>query len=1111
MNYINLHQHSHYSRLDSNVDVETLVKVNKKLGANAVALTDHGNLAGSFELWKHCRNYKVKPILGLEAYYVDDYQNEAAQIPYCYSHIILLAKNETGWNNLKYMQAYAWELGFNRKPRIDFKLLEEHREGIIVTSACTGGFLNSLYLGYDKYYSVKSFKIRKRLAVNRLKKFKKLFGTDLYLEVQLNDVEDYVRANKFIISLGKKYDIPIIVSNDIHYKCKKDAEIHDIIKCVSFNKKLSEENNGTYDTHSLYVVGYDGLVAFKEKWHDDYISDSQLKEWCKNTQKIADCIEEYPIKPEQRTLPSFCKDPDKKLKEICDIGFHNKIINSNQPYYKKMRKNKKIRQAYVARNLYELKVIKELGFSDYYLIVWDIVNRARVLGIPFNMRGSVCGSMAAFCCGISWIDPIRFNCPFERFLTEDRISMPDMDMDFAQSRREEMISYVSEKYGDECVAHIENFSKWKPKGAIKDVCRVLDINFQEANTMTKKIPDAVKIWNDIPMEINGIQNFFDEHEDVEYYAKQLIGLIHGAGVHASGIIITPDLLKKWVPTAYMTVKNSDEKKPVKVTEWDMYALEEMNILKLDFLGLRNLDIVADCISSIISRYDDLPFNDLDTMYEHILGNLDDDKIYGMCRSGNLVGTFQMGTSEGMRDLIVKMVPTDISDIINSIALYRTAVLKAGMHLEYVKRKFGGYHKSIHPKLDEVLKSTKNVMIFQEQCMQTAVTMAGFTPSDSDHFRKGIKLKDPKKFKVWKNKFIKGCMKYSNTDKKKANEIWKFIENFSGYGFCLSHATSYGVFAYITAWLKFYYPIEYMAALLSTSMEDDKKLSIYIAETKRMKIRIKSPEINKSCEKFTISGKEIIYPFTAIKQCGTKAVEVILNERKESEFEDFGDFFNRINKRIVNVGVMVNLILAGCFRKFGPRAKIFDRLMSLRGKDKVFRSLYCEDCKYRYPISLKLSDYESNKASCPSCNGKNISVYNIDGKKFDISYVNLNVFGFTFSDNPLKPYAVMLMTEDCVPISTVEDIEENASLKFGARVVNIKLHRDKNGNEMAFIDVSDGKFNSSITVFASDWNSLKDRVKKGNCYIFVAKKNRGDNFLLNSSVKNNCVILSNKVK
>ena len=1088
MDVINIHQHSHYSRLDAAMSVESIVERNEKLGASAVALTEHGTLASSYELWKTCNKKGIKPIIGLEAYYVDKYGTEAAEIPYCYSHVVLIAKNEKGWENLKLIQSHAWEHGYLRKPRVDFNLLKKYKEGLIVTSACMGGIISGIYLGFDKYYADVNKKKRIVVATKRLKKFKRVFGDDFYLEVQLNDCEGYVEANKFIIKLSKKYNIPIIVTNDSHYVSRKDAEIHDVVKCVAFRKTLFEENNGTYGVSSLYILGFDGYDSFRIKWHDDYVSRKQLTEWCKNTKMIADKVENYPIRPNVKSLPKFCKNSNKELEEVCNAGFQEKIAKSKWKFYVKVRKNKKLLE-YKKRLNHELTIIKQLGFSDYYLMVWDIVNKARALGIPFNMRGSVCGSMAAFCCGISWIDPIRFDCPFERFLTEDRISMPDMDMDFSRSRREEMISYVKEKYGNECVAHIENFSKWKVKGVIKDVSRVHGIPFQEVNEVTKRIPDDVEKFEDIGDDLKFVKDFFDKNEDIERLSKRMLGLVCGAGVHASGIILTPEPLDKWTPVAYMTEKASEKKKPVRVTEWDMYALEELDILKLDFLGLRNLDIVSDAINLIIKSHK-TKFNDLDTLYEHVLDNIDDDNVFEMCRKGELIGTFQMGTSDGMRQLIIDMKPTTIDDIIASIALYRTAVLRAGMHTQYVKRKFGAYYKAVHPKLDKVFKETYGVMLYQEQCMKAAVVMAGFTVADSDHFRKGIKQKDPEKFAVWKNKFIKGCVKYSKTTKEKANEIWDFIENFSGYGFNKSHSASYAILSYITAYLKHYYPIEYMCAVLSSSMDDDKKLAIYMGETKRMKLKIKSPDINISGEKFKVYKGTILYPFSAVKQCGEKVVEAILGERKSGKFMDFEDFFVRINKRVVNVGVMTNLILSGCFRKFGKIHKVYDLMMELR-KDKISRSLYCNTCGYRYPIIMK-----GDNVSCPDCGSDEVEtdLEDVKGKRFNSRYCSLQTFGFSMEENPLKRFAARIMKEDCEALEEVEGHMENDQMKIACRIVSIREHVDKRGGKMAFLNIDNGSYTADLTVFSSDWEIIGENVVKGGCYIVKVKKNRGNNFL-----------------
>jgi DNA polymerase-3 subunit alpha len=743
-----------------------------------------------------------------------------------------------------------------------------------------------------------------------------------------------------------------------------------------------------------------------------------------------------------------------------------------------------------------LGIIKDLGFSNYFLVVWDFAMYARKHDIAYNARGSVCGSLIAYLLGITWIDPLRFDLPFERFLTADRISMPDIDMDFSSTRRQEMIDYAEARYGKECVVHICNYLKWKPKQAFKDVGRVLGYDFQTLNNITAKVEDNIKEWDDFT-KISAVSKFLGDNEDLEPLAEGLIGVIRQQGIHASGVVVTPGPCMEWLPVAYRTDKTKDQKRLKVVTEWDMYALEDLDILKLDFLGVNQLDIVALAIDLIKKRHK-VPFNNLDDLYANLLANnCSDPEVYKLIARENTVGTFQLGTSDGMRTLGKELKPDCIDEIIAMISLYRTAVLEEGMHTQYVKRKYGESFKYIHPKMKSVLKDTHGVMLYQEQMMAMGVVLAGFTRNDADHFRKGIKLKDLKKVRAWKSKFVKGCKEYSGIKKQSALKIWDFMEAFAGYGFNKSHAASYGVLAYLTAWLKVHYRTEYMAALLSCNTTDDKKLYKYILDTKKSGTKILSPSVNNSQENFTITRRGIMYPLQAVKQVGDKAVQAILLERVEhGRYRSFEDFHDRVNKRVVNVGVMVNLILADAFRKFGSKEQVFDDLMDMR-TDKTVRQLYCYECRHRYPCSKTEKAIENEGLVCPNCGDTEIDAFpnsrlpkKLRKKKFDKDYIAKHVFGFFIQECQLNQYIDVIAKERCHSLETVEVIPEDNMIKVAFEVRKLKQILDRSGNKMAFADITDGSYESSIVFFARDWEGLNMVIKEGGCYIGNLFKNRG---------------------
>ncbi len=767
MQFIPLHSHSSHSIGDSPMTIEKYVAHGKKLGLKALALTEHGTLSSAYELWQECRKNGIKPILGLEAYYVDDITTGEATVAYAYSHIVILAKDETGWNNLKEIQAKAWKDGFLGKPRVDFNMLKEHREGIMVNSACVNGLVGHVMID-EKYHKLFDPEERNKMIRNRVRKFKKLFGKeDFHLEIMLNELSDQTTVNKKVLALAKRFDIDIIVTNDTHYIDKEDAHLHDVVKCVAFKKGLNDEDNGTYETRELYFATYEDLEKLRVK-HHKYISKEELVEYVKNAYFIANTvIEEYHIIPKISSLPKYSKHPQRDMNKILDEGVAKMFSKGFSKEYKD-------------RLEYEKSVIYKLKMADYMLIVWDIAQEARRRNIPFNTRGSVAGSLVAYLMGISWIEPIEFNCNFERFLTEDRLTLPDIDMDFGKERRTELIDYLRDKYGEECVAQIVNFSVIKPKMAIKDVSKVYGLNFGDVNKITKLIPDNTEKWEDIP-EVEEIKKFFEDNPEVEEASKGLLGSIRHRGIHASGVVLTPENILKWIPLAWSTTAGDSKK--VKITEFDMYALDDLNLLKLDFLGQNTLDVIQYCVELIGGR-----FKTFDHLMEYMIKHTKDEKVFENIRAGKLIGTFQISGSEGMKDLVVQVKPKSVSEIAICISLYRPSILEVGAHVKYINRRYGRENITyLHPKMEKVLKDTEGIILYQEQVMALPVHLAGFTPTESDHFRKGIKQKDIEKFKPWKDKFITGCWITSKIDKNTSELIWNEIEKWSGYGFnkCLS--------------------------------------------------------------------------------------------------------------------------------------------------------------------------------------------------------------------------------------------------------------------------------------------------------------------------------------
>lgn len=1066
----NLHSHSHYSIGDATAHVDKFVKKCKMIGSKAVSLTEHGTLASTYELYTECKKNDIKPILGIEAYLVDDYDSEAAQIPYNYFHTVILCKDEKGWNNLKQLQSHAWSDGYLRKPRISLDALQGRSEGLIVLSACVGGLVGSLSLGLDKFYT--EIADRNKILKKRLAFFNDVFGKDFYFEIQTNDIDIQAPLNQKIMKLSKKYGREVVLTNDTHYLSRKDWQIHDVMLCKHWRKTLADDDNGCYSTHQLFVKGPNALEYAREQFHD-YIDPKFLRRAINVTQKIEEKIKVYPLVPQKSTLPKFGDgDSMETLVKLCKKGY-KKLLTTKQQKSKTYRR----------RLERELKVIKKIGYPDYFLLVWDIVRKCKKKNITVGPgRGSVCGSLVAYLLEITQIDPIRFNLLFERFLNEDRVSMPDIDMDFSRDRRNDVMKIMKKMYGDEKLAQIANYGKWKPRGVITDVGRVLGHEFTEIKKHTKLIDNTVEKWKEIPKDM---RKFLNKNKTLKNRARRLMSTVNYRGVHASGISITPTDITKWIPIAYTVDRSDEAKQLVKITEWDMYALEELDILKFDRLGLTTLDIISSTVDLVNKRYGKNTIKNLDLECLSDLGNLE---VYKMMRKGELQGIFQLETSQSMGRLLRDMKPKCFNDIAVTISLHRTAVLKAGMHTEYVKRKNladsgrADKIKMIHPMLKEILKETYGILIFQEQVMSIGHVMGNMTLREADNFRKAIKLKDSEKFKVWQKKFMKGA-KENNIKKKIAKQVWDWMYKFSGYGFNLSHAVAYAFIAFQTAWLKSKYRQEFMASVMTYTQKGDRakeKLPKCILECREY-FKILPPLINHSSDRFEVFGKNLLFPFSAIKGVGENAVNAIKMVQEQGKIKSFIDFFNNVNKRVANVGVLVNLILSGAFRKFGDKEEIFDELMESRGKDSVRRQLFCYECRFRYPCAIK----KDETPKCPVCGSASVTVdiEHCFGKKFDHSYCENNlVFGFNIIESPLKKYLPEMIKGKFLDFDEIFEKKPDTIIKTMATVTGIKKWIDKREQEMAFIRLRDlHGVEADLCIFAGDWRVLKKIMKEDGNY------------------------------
>ncbi len=896
-NFVHLHVHSHYSLLDGLIKIDELVKKAKEEGSPAVALTDHGVMYGAIEFYQEAKKAGLKPIIGVEAYMApgsrfDKNPTKEGKRNY---HLLLLAKNNTGYKNLLELTSIAHLEGYYYKPRIDWEVLEKYHEGLIGATACLGGEIPSL---------IRSGQLEK--AEKRILDYYNLFGEgNFYLELMHHpNLPELKTVNEELIKFSRKLNIPLIATNDAHYLNKGDGEAQDILLCLQNKKKKSDLNrmnmtDGDYSLRSNEEM----IKAF-----------AHVPDAIENTLKVAEkCNVEIELGNIQ--LPYF--EVPKKfteyeyLEDLCREGLKTRYGKT----YDKV--DKTIRE----RMDYELSVIKKMGWPSYFLIVADFVSWARKQGIVVGPgRGSAAGSLVCYLTGITNIDPLEYGLLFERFLNPDRISMPDIDLDFADVRRAEVIDYVERKYGKDHVAQIITFGTMAARAAIRDVGRVLDYPYDYCDKLAKAIP----MFTSIDEALETAEEFKQFYEndasakEIIDYAKRLEGVARHASTHACGVLITKDPLTKNTPVQYA----SSSDKSI-VSQYSLHPVEDLGLLKMDFLGLKNLSIIESAIK-IIKNTRNITV-DIDAI------PLDDEKTYKLFQEGETTGVFQFESS-GMKRYLRELKPSEFEDIIAMVALYRPGPME--WIPDYIAGKHGTKKPSyLHPKLEPILRKTYGVAIYQEQVMQMARDLAGFTMAEADVLRKAVGKKIVKLLKEQKEKFIKGCVD-NNISEDLAKKIFSFIEPFAGYGFNRSHAACYALIGYQTAYLKAHWPTEFMAALLTADQQNTDRIAIEIEECQRMGINVASPDINQSFESFTVvmpkqknkEPKTIRFGLHAIKNIGENIAEVLIKEReKNGPYKDLSDLLERVTDKDLNKKSIESLTKCGALDKFEQRGTILGNI------------------------------------------------------------------------------------------------------------------------------------------------------------------------------------------
>jgi DNA polymerase III subunit alpha len=903
--FVHLHLHTQYSLLDGAIRIKDLVKRAKELNVPAIAQTDHGNMFGAIDFYTECKKNGIKPILGSEVYFTAGSRFERRgpkssktvssqdenESRHHIHHLILLCKNKKGYENLCILLSKAYLEGFYYKPRIDIELLKEHSEGLIVTTACLKGEVGyNFYVGLDE------------LAKKAIKKLHNIFKDDFYLEIQENGLEEQAIVNKKVIEYAKEHSVKIVATNDCHYLTQDDAQAQEVLLCVQTGKTFSDEKRMKLTTNEFFFKTPEQM---REAFH-------YCPEACDNTLEIADkCNVELKWTDDDGNqiyhLPDFEIDTgetgDDYFKRISMEGLEERFLG---PHFSKIvteeNWHSELRDQYIQRLEEELGIICRMGFAGYFLIVADFIQWSKDNLIPVGPgRGSGAGSLVAYALKITNINPLPYNLLFERFINPERISMPDFDIDFCQNRRGEVIEYVTQKYGEERVGQIITFGKLQAKAALRDVSRVFDLPYSEADMLSKLVPDELGITLERARELEPkLAELIEEDSKIGriyHIAQRLEGLLRHASIHAAGVIITSKPLVNYCPL----FKGREGEQ---VVQFDKDFSEKIGLVKFDFLGLKTLTVI-DYAQNFIRR-------DIDPQFDIEEIDLEDKSVYDFISDGDSIGVFQLESS-GMIDLCKRISPDNIEDITAINALYRPGPLESGMVDDFIEIKHGRKEMSFpFPELAPVLSDTYGVIVYQEQVMNIARIVAGYSLGQADMLRKAMGKKKIEEMDRHREIFLKGA-KERNFDVNKAEELYDLMANFAAYGFNKSHAVAYAMIAYQTAFLKRHYPAPFFAAILSTELSNKDKVTIYINDCKKYGIEVLPPEVNESIWTFNVVGPNIRFGMGAIKNVGENTVNEIIREREENgAFTGLIDFCERINFKVVNKRAIESLIKVGAF-------------------------------------------------------------------------------------------------------------------------------------------------------------------------------------------------------
>jgi DNA polymerase-3 subunit alpha len=1027
--FVHLHLHTEYSLLDGAIRMKELMKKAAEFKMPAVAITDHGNLFGAIEFYQEAQRAGVKPIIGCEAYVAPgSHKDRPGSRRDAAYHFTLLAQNETGYRNLVKLVTAAHLEGFHYAPRIDKELLAAHSEGLIGLSGCLAGEINS---------AIQANNIEK--AKQSAAEYRDILGAEnFFIELHDHGMEEQRKCMMALPQIARDLGVGLVAANDVHFLRRNDHQAHDVMLCIGTGKMVQDENRMRY-VPELYFKSPGEMRELFRDFPDAIANTLEIGGRCHLDLEFGHSkYPEYPAPP-GKTREGY-------LRELC---------------YEGLRRRYGERAAHdpeLTRRLdYELGVFEKTGFVSYLLIVWDFIHFAKEKGIPVGPgRGSAAGSMVTYVLGITDIDPLQYGLLFERFLNPDRVSPPDIDIDFCEARRGEVLEYVRQKYGERRVAQIITFGKLKAKSVVRDVGRVMGWSYRDADRVAKMIPNELNITLDSAVEKSpelkravatepAMRQLFD-------YAKVLEGLSRNAGVHAAGVVIADRDLSDYIPLC-RDVKGNDV-----ISQYAMGPLNDLGLLKMDFLGLKTLTVIEDTLALIHQRKPNFSLKDIP---------LDDSAAFALYNRGETIGLFQM-ESGGMTNLSKQFDVKRLDDIIALIALYRPGPME--LIPEYVKAKKGITPiKYLHPLLEDICADTYGVMIYQEQVMAAASKLAGYSLAQADLLRRAMGKKDKEKMAKERKNFIEGCARTNKIPEQKANAIFDLLEKFAGYGFNKSHSAAYGVISYQTAYLKAHYPVEFMAGLLSNEINNTEKISVFVGECRRMGVSILPPDINKSGLKFipeTVAGiadpgyKAIRYGLAAIKHVGEIAMETAIREREQrGDFTSLEDFCTRLDSRVANRKMLESLIKAGAFDFLGrDRSELFDCI-----DDAVGASAAAQRDRIAGQVSL------FDQATASTTSRKRQTMPWSEHQK--LSYEK-ELLGFYVSGHPLDAYADVFAAKNYRSIASLGDLDDRAPFKIAGAIVEVeKKFTRKEGKPFAVVWIEDQTDMLEVVV----WNEVYLKV------------------------------------